>query len=83
MKVATADYRASQDVLAAFLADCCIEGKFTVKLSSLRKRYTDWCDEHGEKSVSGRRFGEFLAERGFDKRTSNGTWYDGLGLPAN
>lgn len=80
VKAATAEYRASQDTLASFLSECCVVSeRAVVRLAALRKRYGDWCEEHDEKPVSGRRFGEFLGER-FTKRTSNGTIYEGLRL---
>ncbi len=76
---ATADYRDAMDVLAAFVAECCnFSEEYTVKASDLRTRYAEWCKENGEKPVSGRRFGEYLAGRGVVKRVSNGTWYSGI-----
>lgn len=79
--VATADYRSSMDVLAAFLDEHCTLGEgFTVKASDIRARYDGWCKENGEKPISGRRFGEQLRERGVATRISNGTWYSGIAL---
>jgi putative DNA primase/helicase len=78
---ATADYRGSMDVLAAFLDECCTLGEgFTVKATDIRARYEEWCKGMGERPISGRRFGEQLRERGVTKRVSNGTWYSGVAI---
>src|SRR3712207_5834425 len=54
------------DVLAAFLADCCLRGEdeeaFAGELWGAWKR---WCEETGEQAGSQKRFGGRLAERGF------------------
>jgi putative DNA primase/helicase len=76
---ATAEYRAAEDTLAEFLADCCeLAEEFETKASDLRKAYEDWCKANGERPVSGRRLGEYLADQGVRKRTSNGVWYRGI-----
>jgi putative DNA primase/helicase len=81
VKAATAEYRASQDVLAAFFDECCVFGEqYTAKAADVRKRYETWCDQNGERPVSGRKFGEVLTEREVRRYTNNGTWYDGFGL---
>ena len=78
---ATTDYRDSMNTLALFFDDCCsLEEGMTVKASEMRKSYVAWCDENGEKPVSGRKFGEFLADKNVAKRKSNGTWYSGVTL---
>jgi putative DNA primase/helicase len=78
---ATADYKGSMDTLGQFVADCCqLDRLATSKASDVRKRYEDWCKSNGEHPISGRRFGEYLTDRGVIRRTSNGTWYDGLAL---
>ncbi|MBI2824405.1 MAG: hypothetical protein HYX69_06945 [Planctomycetia bacterium] len=81
VRLATGEYRASEDTLAAFLADSCIiDRQFTCKASDLRRTYEGWCKDMGERPISGRRFGEYLVGRNIVRRLSNGTWYDGIGL---
>jgi putative DNA primase/helicase len=84
VRKATREYRAEMDVLAAFLADCCLraedEEAFASELWGAWKR---WCDETGEQQGTQKRFGGQLAERGFlnhrDSRTGRKVW-SGLSL---
>src|SRR5215211_7069457 len=84
---ATRAYRAEMDVLAAFLADCCVrdedETAFAGELWGAWKR---WCEETGEQAGSQKRFGGRLAERGFlnhrDSKTGRKVW-SGLSLRPN
>jgi putative DNA primase/helicase len=66
VRKATKAYRAEMDVLAAFLADCCLRGEdedaFAGELWGAWKR---WCEDTGEQAGSQMRFGGRLAERGF------------------
>ncbi len=78
---ATEEYRADQDVIAAFIADCCIvDERMRVKATPLFDAYKAWCEQTGEAVVSQRRFGAAMSERGFKRYTNNGRWYAGLGL---
>lgn len=62
---ATTEYRKTQDILAAFLSDCCVIGKYyNVTFSDLYKEYEKWCDDNGEKPLSNRKFSMILDERG-------------------
>ena len=68
-------------MLATFLAERCeVNSLFQVKASSVYGDYAKWAEHAGEYVLSQRRFGQSLAERGFQKHTSNGVWYRGLGL---
>jgi phage/plasmid-associated DNA primase len=75
------------DVLAAFLADCCVRGEdetaFDGELWGAWKR---WCEETGEQQGTQKRFGGLLAERGFlnhrDSKTGRKMW-SGLSLRPN
>jgi len=79
VRAATAEYRSDMDVLGAFLDDRCqINGMFKAKASKLYKAYREWCEASGEFVMSQRKFGERLAERGFQKQKSNGVWYRGI-----
>jgi putative DNA primase/helicase len=87
VRQATRAYRAEMDVLAAFLADCCLRGEdeeaFAGELWGAWKR---WCEETGEQAGSQKRFGGRLAERGFlnhrDSKTGRKVW-SGLSLRPN
>lgn len=87
VRQATTAYRAEMDVLAAFLADCCVrdedEEAFAGELWGAWKR---WCEETGEQAGTQKRFGGRLAERGFlnhrDSRTGRKVW-SGLSLRPN
>jgi putative DNA primase/helicase len=87
VRQATKAYRAEMDVLAAFLADCCVrdedEEAFAGELWGAWKR---WCEETGEQAGTQKRFGGRLAERGFlnhrDSRTGRKVWA-GLSLRPN
>lgn len=79
---ATHAYRGEQDVLGAFMAECCVTGDSAVraKANDLYARYRAWCETNGEHSVTMRRFGLAMTERRFQRHQSNGTWYLGIGL---
>jgi putative DNA primase/helicase len=78
---ATDDYRAGQDVLAGFLAECCtIQPDLKVKAGVLYGAYKSWAERSGERPESQRRFGEAMSERGFARHESHGMWYRGLSL---
>ena len=87
VRKATIAYRAEMDVLAAFIADCCLRGadeeEFAGELWGAWKR---WCEETGEQAGSQKRFGGRLAERGFlnhrDSKTGRKVW-SGLSLRPN
>jgi hypothetical protein len=63
----------------AFISECCITGVggLRAKGSVLLERYREWS---GEQSVTQRRFGLAMTERGFRRITNNGTYYEGIGL---
>ncbi|MCA9176015.1 MAG: hypothetical protein KDB14_16125 [Planctomycetales bacterium] len=70
VRTATADYRASEDVLAQFIEDCCtIDPDAHVATGELRAAYEKWCETNGEKPLGSRAFSTTLGDdyRG-DKR---------------
>jgi len=80
---ATEAYREEEDVLAAFITECCVVRQPGVKALAkpLYTAYSRWCQENGELAVSQRRFGMQLAERGFTKtRSSLGNVWHGIAL---
>jgi putative DNA primase/helicase len=80
---ATAKYKGDQDILGLFLAEHTIATpQARAKATALYARYREWAEDGNEFVVSQRAFGDALAERGFQKKMSNGTWYLGIGLIA-
>lgn len=66
VRQATADYRASQDLIGNFIAECCEESEgATVGATVLYQAYAAWCERGKEHPESQRRFGEALGERGY------------------
>ncbi len=78
---ATAAYRQEEDDLGTFLAEnCVILPDVRVKASALYARYRAFTEGSEGSTLSQKRFGAAMTERGFERTTSNGTWYLGLGL---
>ena len=76
VRKATAAYREEQDVLAAFLADCCIDGPaYQVTATDLYGAYKTWCEETGVKAESQRRLAPRLRERGYTDKDARGEKY--------
>jgi putative DNA primase/helicase len=87
VRQATRAYRAEMDVLAAFLADCCVRGEEeTAFAGELWGAWKSWCEETGEQHGTQKRFGGRLAERGFlnhrDSKTGRKVW-SGVSLRPN
>lgn len=81
VRAATAQYREEQDVLAAFLSDCCQIGpEHKAKRSDLYDKYQWWCRENRETEVGAKEFGMAMTERGFERYKDNVTYYRGVGL---
>lgn len=81
VKTATGEYRENQDALGPFLSECCLQHPgATVRAKDLYEVYKRHSTDAGEEPLSQRKFGEALTERGFDRFTSNGTWYRGIDL---
>lgn len=79
---ATEEYRDHEDVLAAFIADCCtVSPNARVKAGKLRESFESWCKEMGMTPIDGKKFGQRIRER-FDAtpRTKHGFYYIGIGL---
>jgi len=81
VKAATEGYRAEQDVLAAFIDECCVvHPRAEVGATPLYRAYKDWCEQAGENKLTQTKFGRRLKERSFEsKKTQRVTWY-GIGL---
>jgi putative DNA primase/helicase len=78
---ATADYRADMDTLGEFISDVCLLAPgISARAAALYSAYGTWAEAMGERPLSQRKFGLSLRERGLAKRTSNGVWWDGIGV---
>lgn len=84
VKAATEEYRAEEDTLSQFIAECCVisEGAKTGGLK-LYEAYTAWARESGEKPMSKNAFGQRLKRRFELVPPTNVVTYGGIGLKAN
>jgi len=81
VKTATSAYQAEMDVLAGWIADCCVVHRNAkARASALYRSYSEWCEQSGEHPESQRRWGMRLPERGFQRYSNDGVWYRGIGL---
>jgi putative DNA primase/helicase len=66
VRSATEEYRTEEDVLAAFLDDCCVLGpRCQVPCGELYAAYQAWCNENtGGRLLSQKAFGQALRDRG-------------------
>lgn len=86
VRVATAGYRGEQDIVARYLAErCTLGGPAHTRAGELYADYRKWHEAGGEpgKPMSNRKFGESLRDRGLTPYSSNGIWYEGVGLNAH
>ena len=81
---ATQAYREEMDVLAAWLADCCIVKKVAeASAADLYRSYVQWREQNGERPETQTSFGLRLTERGFERvKRRNGIFWLGIGLLA-
>jgi len=79
---ATREYQLEMDIVGIFLAECCVEeAGAEVKASELYKTYKRWCDDYGQRPITGTAFGCEIGQRGYEKkRTKKGNTYLELGL---
>ncbi len=86
---ATSDYKSEQDLVASFLAECClvtnpVDPAVCCLASDLYASFKSWCERSGEdqgmKIPTQKVFGLALTERGFERKFKKATWYLGLGL---
>jgi putative DNA primase/helicase len=82
---ATADFRAEQDTLATFLAECCVINPLaSVTAGELYAEYKNWATESGLDPMSKITLSRRLAERGYSTNGrepgSGRAVYTGLGL---
>lgn len=73
----TASYKESQDIIGAFLKECCVQGEYyAIRAGELYAANQAWREANGEwGGISQRQFGQAMTERGFERYASNGTFY--------
>ena len=78
----TAEYRAENDPLGAFLEDrCTLTPEATTSAGELRAAYEVWATRNGERPLGPRKFAEALRGHGSEQhRTKNGRYWRGLTL---
>jgi len=82
----TEAYRASEDVVAAFLAErCVVLPAAKVKAGLIYDAFKAWAESQGVRAMSGRDFAAEVIGRGFRRlpRSSSGIFYEGIGLAAD
>jgi putative DNA primase/helicase len=81
VRVATAAYRAEEDVVARFLEECCLVAPdLRVWSSNLYVAYVRWCKATAEAPVTQKVLGGLLVGRGFVNRKIGTKAWLGLGL---
>ena len=82
MLQATAEYREDMDFLRPFILEHCVRGPAEkCTKTALYQRYTEWCEQNGERPMSKRRLKDALLERGFEEdRTGTARRFLGLRL---
>jgi hypothetical protein len=67
------DYLAGQDVLQAFLDECCAVGaKYDDTIDHIWRGWKDWASESGEYVGTKRKLGERLEDKGFRRSRATG-----------
>jgi len=83
VRAATQGYRSENDVLGAFLEECCVTLRdASVRASDIHRAYTDWAKTNSDEPLSCRKLGDRLRERGLEteKRGDGCHWWRGIGL---
>ena len=86
VRAATDQYKQECDVLAAFIAECCVTHKHCeTSAADLYLAYTQWCERSGEFAEKQRKFGMRLTERGFERFSGakGYSYWRGIGLTDN
>lgn len=82
VKEATSNYRSEMDVVADFIASCCmVSPDFDVEASTLYKIYADWMAKQGiKKPLTNKSFGNRIQEKGFERKKMRGNKYVWMGI---
>lgn len=82
VSASTADWRATEDDVAGFIADCCVVAEFAkVTSGALYKSYREWSLQQGGRPASAKAFGMRLSNLGYQpaRDTTKRMWL-GIGL---
>ncbi len=72
IREATVEYKEDQDLIGAWLADCClVSNQKEASSTTLYSSYKFWCEKNGLRNSNSRVFSRRLTERGFTCRKSN------------
>ncbi|HHV39634.1 MAG TPA: DNA primase, partial [Tepidimicrobium sp.] len=83
VKAATEEYKEEmKSQVERFVEECCYVNPRAEALSpDLYKRYEEWCEANGEKTMSNSWFGRKLGEMGLESRKTKGdTMWQGIGI---
>jgi putative DNA primase/helicase len=82
VKTATEGYREEMDIIARFLAECTFESESErVQTSELYRTYKKWCEDNGERPLTGNAFGRRMTERGVERdKDKSDRYYMGISL---
>lgn len=82
VREATANYRADEDLVAQFIADCCVvHHQARVSSASLFRAYLAWCEAMGLRPATQLSLARDLHTKGFEaSRTKHERGWLGLGL---
>ncbi|MCS6305995.1 MAG: hypothetical protein H8K07_20370 [Nitrospira sp.] len=82
VRVATTEYRETENVFDDFLSECCVIGpEEEVLYATLRTAYMEWVEVRGDKPISGKSFAtELQAHKFTPKKIRNARHYRGLRL---
>jgi putative DNA primase/helicase len=73
---ATSEYRAENDVLGTWLAECClVDAHAVAEAGALYRSFKAWCEDRGEHAKTATAFGMELERLGYaNERPSSGQW---------
>jgi len=81
VRMATAEYRKSEDQLQQFVDDCCCTGeKYFVKADQIYAAYKNWCFKNQHSAMNNTLFGEKFGNRFKRERKKYGKVYLGVGI---
>lgn len=80
IQAATAEYKSESDVIGRFVEQCCLtNSSVSVKASAFNEALEAFCLDTGDRKPSPKEASAWLKNK-FEKKTSNGVWYIGIGL---
>jgi putative DNA primase/helicase len=83
VKAATGEYLTSEDLLSAWISDCCVTGsvEYRARAADLYSNYRAWSERAGEKYImTCRQFTAAMREDNYEDYTSAGLWFRGIAL---